>query len=670
MSRTEVSADLIRALEPFLSEARPFEAAERSGVQLPPDLAGGAWEKQARAPLPPDLVEALAAEHGPPPPLRVSVEPRTASPVFASGYALVASTELSVLGEVLSELWRVETIPHELSENLTFLTIEELEANCSNVPAGGKVGPLQLPRPPTVLASSVRPTNLHMDVAFRLPVLVEGEETAALTGVLGLEVPLDFEVASGDFVQLSLLAAEQLTGTLTIDASSPITAKSEAARATLEGSAVPRVQFAFKLRHTELRFHAAIPIQKKRYPNSVLKIVQAGAVTVRKEGRDFAIAGINIQNRRRVNNSALRDVPLPGTGLNLHSIVNQSFASDALSSIIRSGDLARFITRILARHGLAPVVVDGGRISFGRGQLELSLDCTMKDACVRKDLSFTASLTGTPGIANGTLTIESSDVDIDLDNSDAFLCAVVNSIFVGFGTILTIAAEAFVACYNPSASDVDIPVSETSTPLPGSDKVIHVELTEAAMRPSLLAANGRLSLIADPEHVFAYLRVVEKLGRVITVPVAGATVQLHELDNPPPSGDDVVVPKTGVTDVFRGHIETTTTIQYEPLPDQLLGTETTDENGEVTFVATSNKIGGMETKITEQADVQTNRTISSRTEHIPIREPGPDLAVTITSASGQVLAQRLLVGLNVATRRLGTFDHRVEVAVRRPGTNV
>jgi hypothetical protein len=132
----------------------------------------------------------------------------------------------------------------------------------------------------------------------------------------------------------------------------------------------------------------------------------------------------------------------------------------------------------------------------------------------------------------------------------------------------------------------------------------------------------------------------------------------------------VVVPKTGETDVFRGNIETTTTIQYDPQPDQLLGTERTDENGQVTFVATSNKIGGMETKTTTQTDVPTERVTSSRTEHIPIPEPGPDLAVTITSATGQVLAQRRLVGLNVATRRLGTFDHRVEVAVTpRPGKN-
>jgi hypothetical protein len=327
--------------------------------------------------------------------------------------------------------------------------------------------------------------------------------------------------------------------------------------------------------------------------------------------------------------------------------------------------------RHVATSGLIPPDVDGARAFFGSGQLHVSIDCTMKNACeFGKDLGFTATVTGTPGIANGTLHIDSSDVDIDLDNSDAFLCAILNSILGPFGTVFTIVVEAIAASYNPSSTDVDIPVSETSTPLPGSDKVVHVELTEAAMSPGLLTAEGELTLIDDPEHVFAYLRVVEKLGPVITTPVAGATVQLHELDNPPPVGDDVAVPATGVTDVFRGHIETTTTIQYEPLPDQLLGTETTDKNGEVTFVVTSNKIGGMETKTTEQSDVQTGREIFSRTEHIPIREPGPDLAVTITSPTGEVLAQRLLVGLNVATRRLGTFDHRVEVAVTpRPSTN-
>jgi hypothetical protein len=674
MNRIDVSADLMAALEPFLSEARPLEAAERAGVELPPDLADGEWEKRATSPFPADLVAALAVNHGPPPPLRVSVQARAASSIVAGGYLLAASTRLSVLDQVLSELWRVETIPRELSESVVFLRFDELQTNCNNVPADGTVGAPQLPSPPTVSASSVRPTNVHVDVVFRLPVLVSGEEAAALSGVLGLEVPLDFDVRQ-DFVQLTEFAIEGVTGSLTIDGTSTITPQSEAARGALEGLLVPRARGVFAvLAATTLRFPAAMPIQKKRYPNSFLRIVQAGAVTVRADGRDFAKVGINVQNRHLVNPSGLTAVGLPRRGSNLHAIVDEKFASDALSSIIASGDLAAFINRVLARHSpvsLRKVVVDGGRVSFGSGRLHVSLDCTMKKACeFGKDLGFTASVTGTAGIANGTLTLESSDVDINLDNSDAFLCTILNSILGPLGTVATIAVEAYAASLNPSSSDLDIPVSETSTPLPGSDKVVHLELTHAAIGSGALGADGQLSLIADPEHVFAYLRVVEKLGPVIRVPVAGATVQLHELDNPPPSGDDVVVPKTGETDVFRGNIETTTTIQYDRQPDQLLGTERTDENGEVTFVATSNKIGGMKTKTTTQTDVPTERVTSSRTERIPIPEPGPDLAVTITSATGQVLAQRRLIGLNVATRRLGTFDRRVEVAVTpRPGTN-
>lgn len=676
MDRTEISQELMAALAPFLSAPRPLEAAERAGVKLPPGLADRAREGKIGKPFPPELVDALAVEYGPAPPVRVSVQPRTPAALSASGYAFVASTDLSVLGDVLSELWRVETIPHQLSESLTnkVFSFAELAANCSNVPEGGALGLLELPSPPTVSASGVTNANLHLDLAFRLPVLVDGEEAAVLAGVFGFELLLDFEVTSDAFVQPSLAVIQTLTGTLAIAASSTITPQSEAARATLEGLVVTRVRFALlNLRATTLRFQASIPIQKSRYPNSVLRIVQAGAVTLREGGRDFAIVGVNVQNVHSVSQSALTAVPLPGPELNLHTIVDQEFASDALSTVITSGDLAAFINRVLARHSpvnLADVTVDGGRIDFQDGRLQVSLDCTMVDACeFKKDLGFTATVTGTPAVVNGTLTIDSSDVDIDLDNTDAFLCTILNSILGPLGTVATIAVEAFIAAYNPSASDLDIPVSETSTPLPGSDKVVHVELTEATMTPGVLTAEGRLALIADPEHVFAYLRVVEKLGPILTLPLAGATVELHELDNPPPAGDDVAVPETGETDVFTQKFETTTVIQYEPQPDALLGTQTTDENGDVTFVVTSNKIGGMETKTTTKSDIQTGNVISSRTEHIPIREPGPDLAVTITSPTGEVLAQRRLVGLNVASRRLGTFDHRVEVVVSPPGTN-
>src|SRR5262249_6928038 len=157
----------------------------------------------------------------------------------------------------------------------------------NNVPAGGTLGLLELTTPPRVSASGVTNANLHLDLSFRQPVLVDGQEAAALSGVLGLEVPLDFQVTPDSFVQLSQDATDGVTGTLTVDASSSITPKSDAARATLESLIVLRSRIALSyLSWTSLRFKAAIPVSKSRYPNSFINVVQAGAVTLRDGGRD------------------------------------------------------------------------------------------------------------------------------------------------------------------------------------------------------------------------------------------------------------------------------------------------------------------------------------------------------------------------------------------------
>jgi hypothetical protein len=49
----------------------------------------------------------------------------------------------------------------------------------------------------------------------------------------------------------------------------------------------------------------------------------------------------------------------------------------------------------------------------------------------------------------------------------------------------------------------------------------------------------------------------------------------------------------------------------------------------------------------------------------PVTEAALGLAVTITPRTGNLLAQRRLVGLNVAAGRLGSFDHPVKVPVER-----
>src|SRR5439155_13411695 len=118
-TKTKSSPDLVTALTPFLSEPRPIEAAERAGVKLPRRLVERAVERNGGKAFPPALAESLAARYGPVPPVRVSVGPREPVTLVQSGYRAVASTDLSVLGDVLTELWRVGTIPHRLSETMS-----------------------------------------------------------------------------------------------------------------------------------------------------------------------------------------------------------------------------------------------------------------------------------------------------------------------------------------------------------------------------------------------------------------------------------------------------------------------------------------------------------------------------------------------------------------------
>jgi hypothetical protein len=351
-------------------------------------------------------------------------------------------------------------------------------------------------------------------------------------------------------------------------------------------------------------------------------------------------------------------------------VAAEGFGTDALASVVKSGDLAAFINRLMWRHsgGFRPPTarVDGGRVAFLDGKLRASIDTRLVDACAfKKDLALTARVDGTPAIANGTLTLLASEVDLDLDNTDAFLCAVLNSIAGPVATVIAIAVLSLIAAYNPSASDLDIPIAETSDPLPGSDKVVDVELTKATITPGLLTAQGRLRLITDPNHVYAYLRVVERMGRLLRFPVPGVNVALYELDDPPPAGDDVVVPETGETEVTTPKNETTTVVQYDPHPDQQLGTQVTDESGRVTFVVKANSTGGTQTTTKTTTETDTGKVVSRQSHQVPVTEAAPDLAVTITSPTGELLAQRRLVGLNVAAGRLGSFDHPVEVPVER-----
>jgi hypothetical protein len=226
---------------------------------------------------------------------------------------------------------------------------------------------------------------------------------------------------------------------------------------------------------------------------------------------------------------------------------------------------------------------------------------------------------------------------------------------------------AFLTAYNPSAPDVNLPVSRMSDPLPGTDQVVDLQLVRAETTPSVLTADGRLQLITDPVRLYVHLRIVQGHGPVaLAEPLFGATVELYELDDPAPAHDDVEIPQVGSTSQIAGNrYLTTRTTSYTSRADQLLGTATTDPDGRVTFITFVNSAGGTADVVTTREDLWTNRQLSSTIEHRAVAEAHPDLAVTIRSASGHVLAQRRLLALNLVGKRLGRFDEPFVVTVPR-----
>jgi hypothetical protein len=198
----------------------------------------------------------------------------------------------------------------------------------------------------------------------------------------------------------------------------------------------------------------------------------------------------------------------------------------------------------------------------------------------------------------------------------------------------------------------------------GREKDALVRIDQVNLTPGLLTVDGTAQVIDDLQRLFVYLRVVSSMPE--EVPVAGATVELIELDSPAPSGDDVIVPPSVDTDQFTSKYEIMESATYEPQSDESLGSAVTDVAGLVSFAVFVNAVGGMYTDTKTVQDIRTEVVVSSTTQHRIVFEALPDLGVTITAADGSVLAKRTQIAVNVANRRLGSREHPFTLHVMPP----
>jgi hypothetical protein len=675
MKILETWSGFLAAIRPFLGKAEPLEALQRAGFRLGGDVARAFGDCTPIPTLAPNAIEAMEAELGPVPAttLHIGAKQR-AAPRSLGGFRAVAAADLAVLNDVLTELSKVRTIPNELSEERTqqVVTLADLENACTGVPADARLGKLAIPGPPVASASLITPRNMHFRIPFNLPVQ---PGPASLRGVVEVEQPLGFEVASLDSdprIRLSPGAIQDLNLRLDVSPTSFLQPRSEDARRTLEQKfalALRRVLIFLFFDSGVLTIRASFAISST-FPNSRVEISQVGVVTLHKDSTDFVVAGVNVESNQETDPDLLVSAELPAAPNNVHAVVDERFASDALSAIIKSGDLADFINRAIRRHvpaiRLIDVIVNGGAITFDDNLLSVSVDCVVPAACpFGKDLGFTGRAFGVPSVAGGTLTIQGSDVDIDVDDGDAAVCLVLSSLTGPLSLMLNEAVLAVLDSLNPAGRNFEFPTYETSDPLPGSEKDLKIQLMRASVSPGTLTADGVASVIPDTLRAFVYLRLVTGVAPRFGVPLVGATVELLELDSPAPAGDDVVIPETGETDRFTDKFEISEVKTYQALPDRSLGSAVTDQSGFVRFASPLRSVGGIFTDVTTRTDIQTGTVISSESRTKEVTETKPDFAITVTDGDGIVLARRLLIARNNPGKHLGTLDHPFEVFVER-----
>lgn len=680
---------------PYLLDEDPLGAMKAAGLARDGELlrriaehtpAGALTREQRRA-----LKHSLKGAGAP----SLSIGPRPDDPPSdATGFGLAASLRLGAIDAIMAELHRVNAIP-PIDPELIFNgeALETLRELCTGVPDNAELGKLTLL--PITFSAGASAAFVTMHATFILQVGPVAPWTGplyspigpvpGLIGGMAIQVPLEFELIDGSDGETKVRPRvasifTSLTGAFTVSSVSSVRPRDEAARQALELALVnaARIACAQLVVDNKVTFRASIPISKKQFPRSRVNVVQIAARTVaRAGGGDCIVIGANVEREREnLTEDALADIALPTSG-DLHLVVDDTAANDAVQAIKRSGDLLAFFKREARNAPVSytgPLSVDGERVRFLANEMSVGMDITFGDVCaLNKDLTVRATVRGKPTIDRGRLKFQVTAKDLNLDNYDAIFCALTSG---WYGLIYSLALQIglpILAASNPTVSDLDLPFSETSDPLPQSDRVVKIDFSSGHISQGVLTAEGALSVIRDPTNIYVYLRLIQDVGVSIpgmpaeTRPVVEAKVQLYELDKPAPAGDDAQIPASGTSWRVAGRNIIRNSVSYAPRPDEILSDpELSDPTGRVTFVVTSDMIAGTVTEIETKRNLRTQRIVSESRTTSYVYEL-PDLAITVHDSDGAVLASRKLVALNALNKRVGKFEEPIVVRLPMAG---
>lgn len=573
----------------------------------------------------------------------------------ADGWGARLAVRLSVFDEVIRELWLNRVIPQQVDASRATEVISDavLAQTCTGVPAGARISSLRV-QAPTLGVSTVDAT--HVQVIVPVELALDDPGRSSLRARILLDVPLAIEISAGsDRAGIDAAVAAEASAHVSVEAGSVVTLRSPAMNAVLDEHVSRAAARLALVVASKLVLPAKVHPSADRFPNTSIRIQRAAVVVKAQQGVPYAVLGANVEEARpSADISELLAFAPPAGNRNFHLAIDDRLLTHAAQRVCDTGDLGAFLSRIVQRH--LPVdwelriQASEAFVSIDGTEMQTWIACSAVDYCgFGKDLEFTASVRSEPTIEGGALTLTSGSADFHQNPLDAVICGLTLLPMHALGAMMFLVADGYLLLASPNVRNLGLPVHVMTNPIPHTDKIIDPTLEVLDLDPHVVGVQGTLRLVNDPNHLFAFVRVVTQ-GGVFGQPVGGVGVTLIERDNPAPADDDEHPPPDSSITRFDARTTTEITVSqtFSIAPDQVVASDRTGPDGRALIWGTVNMVLGTE----EVATVWDGPGPVRRQSHThAVTESHPDVDVIVVAPSGRTFTESVH---NVRGRRIGS----------------
>jgi hypothetical protein len=556
-------AELVDQVGSVITFPDPLGELRERGFTLAPDVQARLDAAGPPARLDSAGRQQLAALAGRLGPVRIrvtggaqpSLQPLTAS----LGYDVTAGLRFSVLNETLAALSEGLRYPREVNADIPRSLLDALSAD---VPPDVTIGPLRLTAPATVSAIDgtdhvlfAQQFSLDFRRTFRFGPGAPRQVTVSYldaTARLGLEISakiVNDTILLGINAQFPSAGVDQLV--LTVAPESPVQPRSPEALSTFAASIEVFLRDNLMTQLGDAIYSLSPVIGLPLPEETDITITNIGVRTFSSPDGDVIVAAVDFDTP---------DQPAPGTGdpatlgnpfpagepSELNTYVR--FTETALRKVVKAAQRSGALEDILRQEFDDSLRVDGADVQLAPNLVKLILDVRKVDACPvlfgSIDMGARVTVSMSFSVFEGRAYVTAS-TDIDLDNTDAAVCVILNPFEVFFaatGIFVGMALTASIFLWKlaedsagQSYFDIFSAIFDPLEPVTGTEVLPEAEAIQALVSEGRLEALGALTLRPDNINTYVYAQFMQSVPQPLPVPGAGQAGQL-----PAPINDAVV----------------------------------------------------------------------------------------------------------------------------------